>query len=273
MRKQFIKCPRKYIFMEITLEELFKGKATKIKNKQFFSTEQYVEPFLERMQKYTSDFRVQVKLPDQITTDINGNIITDDITYNRVYIQAVLPEEYTFNNHKEVIGMVYGIDTRKPIAKFFKGALNCACTNLCVFNPDALAIQEIAPETAINFKPLTRIAEMTSDVAQWLNTLSNTQFITNEQNINEHLGQWVRNSMNYEYDNGFGKVKIANSIPIDAYKLLFEKEDSPYYTGFGKDLSMFTVYNAFTQLLTDGLKKDVISQCEKTLLLKDILTL
>lgn len=259
--------------MEISVDELLKGKATKIKEKQFFATAKYAEPFLERMSKFTDDFRVQVKLPDQITTTPQGNIITDDITFNRVYIQAVLPEEYNFNNHQEVIGMVYGIDTRKPVAKFFKGALNCACTNLCVFNPDALAVQEMAPESAINFKPLNRIVEMTNDVAEWLRALSNTEFKCTEENVNEQLGKWVRNCINTSYDSGYGKVKLATSAPIDAYKFMFEKEDSPYYVGMGNETSMFTVYNAFTQLLTDGLKKDVISQCEKTLLLKEILGL
>ena len=41
----------------------------------------------------------------------------DDVTYNRVWIQAVLPDEYCFENHQEVIGMVYGLDVRKPIYK------------------------------------------------------------------------------------------------------------------------------------------------------------
>ena len=52
---------------EITLTELLAGRATRIKNREYFPTAAYVEPFLERVQKLTSEFRVQVQLPTQIT--------------------------------------------------------------------------------------------------------------------------------------------------------------------------------------------------------------
>ena len=85
--------------MELTLEEVLKGKATRIKNNEFFPTAAYVEPFIEKMSKFTSDFRIQAILPDQITKTDNGGIDYDDITYNRVWIQAVMPKEYSFDNH------------------------------------------------------------------------------------------------------------------------------------------------------------------------------
>ena len=131
--------------MEISLDQLLKGKQTSIKNKNYFQTAAYVEPFLERMSKLTDDFRVQVKLPDQITMDDEK----EDITYNRVIVQAVLPEELIID-HSQVVSMVYGLDVRKPVVKFYSGALDAVCTNLCVFSPDQLSCQEIEPETALN---------------------------------------------------------------------------------------------------------------------------
>ena len=109
--------------MEITLDELLRGKATRIKDRDYFPTEAYAEPFLETMSKFTSDFRVQVKLPDQITRTITGEYNTDDVTYNRVLIEAVLPDEYAWDNHDEVIGFLYGLDVRKPICKMYRGVL------------------------------------------------------------------------------------------------------------------------------------------------------
>lgn len=41
--------------MELTLEEALKGKATRIKNKDYFETKAYLEPFIERMSKFTDD--------------------------------------------------------------------------------------------------------------------------------------------------------------------------------------------------------------------------
>lgn len=259
--------------MEIDLKTLMQGKATKIKDKEYFATEAYVTPFIERMSKYTNDFRIQVKLPDQITKTQDGDINMDDITFNRVWIQAVLPEEYMFDNHSEVIGMVYGLDVRKPIVKLYRGGINMACTNLCVFNPEFLRVQDLEPKKAINFRSITEMMEQTNDLKVWLEKLHNTEFVCDETNINENLGKWIRNSMSRSYDNGYGKVKLASSVAIDAYKLLFEDEKSDYYTKIGGTTDMFTVYNAFTQLITNDKGRDIMNKCEKTLLLKNILDL
>ena len=261
---------------EITLNELLQGKQTRIKNRDYFSTKAYVEPFLERVQKLTSEFRVQIQLPTQITYTENGDINTEDITYNRVLVEAILPDEYKFSDdpHRAVIGMVYGIDVRKPVVKFFKGQERMSCTNLCVFSPQMLACQDLEPETPIDFNPLKRIIEQTDDTAAWMKKLIETEFDCGTQNVNESLGRWIRNCINYSYNNHYQPVKIACSTPIDAYKALFEKEDSDYYTGLNSgSISMYQVYNAFTQELTDGMKKDPFNIFEKTLLLKDILSL
>ena len=260
--------------MELTLNELLAGKATKIKSKEYFPTAAYVEPFLERAQRFTNEFRIQVQLPNQITYTADRNINTEDITYNRVLIEAVLPDEYKFNDdpHKAVLGMVYGIDVRKPVVKFFKGQERMSCTNLCVFSPQLLACQDLEAETAIDYKPFERIIEQTDDTSIWMKKLIESEFTCNTRNINESLGRWIRNCINYSFDNHYGKAKLAVSTPIDAYKSLFEKEDSEYYAGIDSgSISMYQVYNAFTQVLTDGMKKDPFNIFEKTLLLKDIL--
>ena len=260
---------------EITLTELLAGRATRIKNRDYFQTATYVEPFLDRVQKISKEIRVQVQLPTQITYTANGDINTEDITYNRVLIEAILPDEYKFNDdpHRAVLGMVYGIDVRKPVVKFFKGQERSACTNLCVFSPQLLSCQDLEPETQIDFKPLERIIEQTDDTATWLKKLIETEFDCSEHNVNESLGRWIRNCINYSFNNHYQPVKIACSTPIDAYKSLFEKEDDDYYVGLNGDTSMYQIYNAFTQVLTDGMKKDPFNIFEKTLLVKDILDL
>lgn len=259
--------------MTINLTELLAGRATRIKNKEYFQTAAYVEPFLERLQKLTSSFRINAVTPSQITYTGDGNLSTEDITYNRVTIEAILPDTMKINGdeHKEVIGMVYGLDVRKPVVKFYHGRERCVCTNLCVFSPSLLACQDIEPETAIDFKPLERIIEQTDDTVAWLKKLIDMEFTCDDYNINESLGKWIRNCINYSYDNRYGKVKVACSTPIDAYKDLFEKEDSDYFIGNESSVSMYQIYNSFTQQLTDARKKDAFNVFEKTLLLKDIL--
>jgi hypothetical protein len=257
--------------MEITIDELLKGKATKIKEKAFYQTEAYVTPFLDRMQKITNDFKVKVELPDQITVTQKDDVDFDDITYNRVWIQGVLPQEYDIENHQDVIGMVYGLDVRKPIVKFYRGGLNRACCNLCVFNPSFLSCQDIYPEAPIDYVPVDDLIRKASELKQWLNTLHSTTFERSEQNINESLGLWVRRCLSVVYSNGFGKVKLAVSTAVDAYKLLFEDGESPYYVHQGEHTDMFNVYNAFTDIISNDKDKDIINKAEKCLLLKKIL--
>lgn len=259
--------------MKLELSELLKGKATKIKDREYFQTEAYVTPFLERMQKITSDFRVEVKLPDQITVTKKEDLDFDDVTYNRVWIQAVLPESYTVENHDEVIGMVYGIDTRKPVAKFYRGGLNRACTNLCVFSPSYLAVQEMKSAEAISFKSLDNIMDKANEIKVWLDKLHSISFSRDYVNINESLGRWVRNALHVKYENGFSPVKLGVPNVVDAYKLLFEDAKSPYYVSADRDTDMFNVYNAFTEIISNKDQKDIINKCEKVLLLKDILSI
>lgn len=251
--------------MEIDLNTLLKGKQTSIKNKNYLQTAAYVEPFLERMSKLTNDFKVQVKSPDQITREND----IEDITYNRVIVQAILPEELIID-HSQVIAMVYGLDVRKPVAKFYSGALDTVCTNLCVFSPDQLSCQEIEPESPLNYKSLNSIIDNIESTVEFIRKMQNTRINCSYQNTSEQLGNWIKKCMNFSFDKGFGKVKLSTSTPIDAYKLLFEDEDSRYLVK-GADCNMYNVYGAFTQIITDGLKRDVMNQFEKTSLVKQIL--
>lgn len=255
--------------MEIGINQLLTGKPTRIKNKDYFPTRGYVEPFLERMSKITDDFRVQVKLPDQVTRTIGDGVNEDDITYNRVLIQGVLPN--SFDNHQEVIGMVYGLDVRKPIMKIYRGAINCACTNLCIFDPSFLNVQFIEPDKGLNFKPIEYLLERESDMKLMLDSLRETVWQGSPQNIESNLGRWIRAALSSEYEMGYGKIKLGTDTVIKAYSSMFIDKESPYYIGEGNDIDMFTVYNAFTELISNDGGKDIMNKCEKTILLRQIL--
>lgn len=255
--------------MEVTLNQLLEGKATRIKNKDYAPTRSYVEPFLERMSKITNDFRVQVKLPDQVTCTSGEGERHDDITYNRVLIQAVLPNK--FDNHQEVIGMVYGLDVRKPLIKIYRGAINCACTNLCIFDPSFLNVQFIEQGKGISYKPVEYLMERESEMQLMLETLHNTEWDGSVQNIESNLGRWIRSALLSEYENGYGKIKLGTDIVIKAYSSMFVDQESPYYIGEGNNVDMFTVYNAFTELISNDNGKDIMNKCEKTILLRQIL--
>ena len=249
--------------MEITLNELLNGQATMIKNKEYLTTKEYVQPFLDQMSGITNDFRVNIKLPDQITKiDDNQNI-----TYNRVLIQAVLPKEYRVDEHDEVIGMLYGLDVRKPISKLYRGYLNSACTNLTVFDPKWLVVSEIKPSESITLDT-KKLMELPSSFETTLKKLK-TEFIAQDK-VTERLGSWVDASLRYNYYNGMQNVKISPNVPVEAYKSLFIDESSEYFVPSSKEASMFEVYNAFTQVITDD-TKDIMNRFEKTMMVNTLL--
>lgn len=257
--------------MNITIEQLLKGKATKIKDKEYNPTEAYVVPFLERMENkfHNVKYNCKVELPKQITIDPTK---VEDITYNRVWIEAVLPEEFCVDNHDRAFGMVYGLDVRVPIVKFYNSAVNRACTNLCVFNPNDLSVQPIEEKKAIDYRDLDRIIERQSEIKVFLDKLKNFTFNCSADSVAESLGYWINNSIDDSYNNGITKASIATSTIISAYKLLFKNQNNEYFVGIDNpnNTTMFNVYNAFTQIITHK-DTDIVNKAEKELLLLRIL--
>ena len=85
-----------------------------------------------------------------------------------------------------------------------------------------------------------------------------------------YLGEWVDYALRENEDYGFGKVKIAVSTPIDAYKSLFIDSDSDYYHPEGIDPTLYDIHNSFTQIITDD-KKDLMNKFEKTMIINRLL--
>lgn len=249
--------------MEISANQLLEGKSTILKNKEYFPTKTYVEPFFDKMSKITNDFVVQVKEADQMSVTKDSK----DIIYNRVWIQAVLPEE-NIGGHREVYGLVYGIDARKPVAKIYRGALNMACLNLCVFNPSWLSVQELKPDEPINYEVLKELIAKEDNVKLILDKMKSEYMPREDHKI--QLGDWVDFTIRHYDDRGFGKVQIASSVPITAYKDLYIDTESKYYVPEGIDPTKFQVYNAFTELITHD-KKDILNVTDKTILLSEML--
>lgn len=250
--------------MEISAKELLEGKSTIIKNKEYFPTKTYVEPFLEKMSKFTDKFIIQVKEADQMSVTKDSK----DMVYNRVWIQAVLPEKYTVDNHDETYGLVYGLDARKPVAKIYRGTLNRACLNLCVFNPSWLHVQELQPDAPIDYSMLKELVQKENDMHLIIERMKQEYMIREDKKL--HLGDWIDFSIRQYDDRGFGKVQIASSVPINAYKDLYLDTDSKYYIPEGINPTKFQIYNTFTELITHD-KKDILNTADKTLLLSKML--
>ena len=256
--------------MKLTIDQLLQGKATRIKDKEYFKTEQYVVPFLDRMSKLTNEFIIQAKPADQISLTVDGDVNFEDIIYNRVNIEAVLPDEYCFEGHQQVVGFVYALDTRKPVVKQYMGGLRTACLNLCTFNPAALSVQELEPETAINYNFLGHCLEIADNMGARLHELSSMEFT--KDMMYQELGYQIDNCINYKFHNDFGTIKLPESLPIEVYKNLFYNEKSEYFTKDDR-VSGFDVYQAYTDIICNGKSKDLVNRFEKTLLVSRIMGL
>lgn len=254
--------------MEVTLEQVMLGMPTKIKDKEYFETKAYIEPFLERMSKYTDNFTIQVRPADQISLNKDGGVNFENIVYNRVWIEALLPDEYAYEGHQQSVSLLYALDTRKPLYKIFKNTVRMACLNMCVFSPEHLQVSELEPETAMNYSFVNQVMELTDNTKLMLEKLSNTYIKRSE--ITDRLGQWVDNSLEASFNSGFGKVQLADSTAISAYKALVKDEKSDYYTKEG-DICMFDAYNAFTDIITHDKGRDIVNKFEKIWLVKQIM--
>jgi len=252
--------------MEITPDLLLKGKPTIIKGKQYLPTAEYVQPFFDEMAKFTDQFIVKVQTPDQVTLT-DGD---EDITYNRVWVQAVMPEKYTIDNHSEVYSLLYGLDVRTPVYKVARHYLNNACLNLCVFNPSWLSVTELQEGETFKYS-IKSLMEATNDVELRLRKMKNTFLDRDPDSIHLLLGEQIEKVMNLEWSNLSGKTKLSVATVVDAFKSVYVDTRSPYYTKDTEECSVFNYYNAFTEIIRDS--KNFFNNIESTLLLNSLFNL
>ena len=255
------------------LKTIYTGHATVIKNKEYFSAKNYIEPFIEKLKPYTEDIICFVKVADQLAID--DSICT---VYNKVLIMGIFPKEYNItinqNNtseiYRRVVCMSYALDVKNPTCKFYTGVIDNDL-NFYAFGNNCCNIQKIEPETALDYSFVnTIINNGLSDLCElMLNQIVN---ITVDKNtLISTLGEWVDSSIKKEYINDAGKVKLSVNIPIDAYKKLVIDKDSNYYSD-NQFISLLNILRSFISQITED-EKDIINRYEKTQLINNILKL
>lgn len=231
--------------MEITLDALKLGKSTIIKDKTYLSTWEYVEPFISQLSKYTNKFICKVQPPKQLTISNQR----EDITYNKVWIQAILP-----NN--EVYGFVYALDVKTPVFKVYRAYLDPEIRLTKVFDGNWIQTGLLSPTEKPEFS-IQNLMTSTSTIKIKSEVLSNTSFSLETRDINEFLGRCINRSLLYEYKSIGGKVKISPSCIIKAYQETFNNLE--------KSITWSTFYNSLCKEINDD--KDLVNIFEKTLLI------
>lgn len=244
--------------MEITLDLLLKGKPTIIKGREFLSTKDYVEGFIQEMSKFTKKFIVNVSLPTQLTLTNKE----EDITFNKVWIQAVIPGS---GEMREVINLVYALDIKKPCYKVFRTYTIDECH--FVFNKEWNKDYLIEDDAPFKF-PIKELMEKPSDIASVIAKMKST-FISDDCR-HDYVGKLFEKCLLLEEDSLSGKVKLSPNIVIKAYENIYLNSTSKLYK---KDQEA-TVYEFFIALLDqvrEGYKKDISNVFEKTYLVNNLI--
>ena len=253
--------------MEITISKLLEGKCTVIKENEYLSTKDYVSPFIELMKKFTNNFSVQVQLPSQLT-------ITDsekDITYNRVWIQAILDNQKY--GYLETINLVYALDVRKPIYKIFKAYKDGKTGNLFAFNSQWINVYELKPgEKFVEFDNVVKyLLELTDDSEIIFDKLEKAKLSSKATDRQQQLGKLIENSMTFEINNKGGKIKIAPAMVLKAFQNVYMDSSSRNYITDQEECTRLNYLDAFSSLITED-DKDIVNRFEKNLLVYQMFT-
>lgn len=259
--------------MTESLEVIYKGHATVIKNKQYLTPEEYIQPFVERLAPYTDKFICQVKPAEQLTVD--GEI---KMIYNKVLVMGIFPEEYDvvckkFKNDyhfHRIVAMAYGLDCRVPYCKFYTGVVDDEM-NFYAFGGDCINLQKITEDSAIDYEQVDVIVKngLSDNCPEMLQQFD--EMFTSETVMKQHLGDWIDFTLRKEYINDSGKVKLSSTMAVNAYKDLMLDKDCDYYSD-EPEKSMHLIYSAWANQIVHD-EKDLTNRYEKTQLLNQLLKL
>lgn len=251
--------------MKESLQNIYKGCSTTIKNKSYFSTKQYVEPFVNAVTNFADKFVCEVKVADQL--EGNGS----NLIYNKVLVTGIFKSDYDFDvndiTYHRVICMAYSLDTRKPMCKFYTGVVD-PDLNFYAFGDECMSIQEIESDNAIDYSSVSTVINngLKDNCQSMINQLPNLTL----KNSPDTLGSWVDFSIRKEYYNEAGKVKLSSSVPIEVYKDMTMDKDSDVYTEGA--LPMQKVLQTFSYHINLD-SKDLTNRYEKIQLINKLLGL
>lgn len=257
--------------MKISLQDLYKGFATIIKDKNYFTAKEYIEPFIQKVQDEFPNLICYGKSAEQLSK----TSATIQMVYNKVLVIAyssdkVYQDPSITDTYHRAVCMTYALDVRKPTAKFYTGLVD-QNNNFYCFSLDDCVVQVIEPDTALNYTSIPNLINKFKSphvTVQMVETMYKTVF--NQNNMLNILGNWVDKAIQTEWINDSGKIKVSVDRVLDVYQELWIKKDSPHL--LKPDDKIIKVYQTFISKITED-SKDLNNRCEKTLIINKILGL
>lgn len=214
---------------------------------QFGTPSEYINPFID----------IAGAMFPNISVRTSGKVENgeDDGDLNTAYARGLV--EMTGSNVdgiKSIFGILYSLDTQKPIYKIYAGTEVVACTNLCVFRADELFTGFILDGMS---KGIIFAKQVISQYEKIFQEYMKIQKSLENNIVKTHdiLGKLL----NYSIKNNY-----LGTTPIVYAAKELQSSDSPYYAK-DNECSMWNIFNAITQNLSH--KADIADKASKTALL------
>ena len=111
---------------------------------------------------------------------------------------------------------------------------------------------------------IKELMEKPFDIKQRLKVMKNTFISADIEDTHKLLGKLINRSLQYEYRNVGGKIKISPSDVIKAFEDIYLDSSSHYYIQPTVEGSLHNYYGALCSQITKS--KDIINRFEKTIL-------
>ena len=111
---------------------------------------------------------------------------------------------------------------------------------------------------------IKELMEKPFDIKQRLKVMKNTFISADIEDTHKLLGKLINRSLQYEYHNIGGKIKISSTDVIKTFEDVYLDSTSHYYVQPTVEGSLHNYYGAFCSQITNS--KDIINRFEKTIL-------
>jgi hypothetical protein len=202
----------------MTVQELFDTKAYVKQGITYQTPKQLLDPFISKMSKYTDKFIV--KTSEKVT---NAN---EDESINEAFGRVLIQTDFSGNDMDGMyknVGVVYSVDSLKPIIKVYTGTIVSACTNMTVFNADHVFSGDLGAGTG---RPLDYLDEYLTGMEKTLDAYRATKAhllgdIYSKERVHDFLGGLLEFSIKNK--------ALGTTAVMSAAKSLYDNSSKYYF--------------------------------------------
>ncbi|KKN88738.1 hypothetical protein LCGC14_0246290 [marine sediment metagenome] len=222
----------------------------------FNSPKKYIEPFMERVEKLSPSWITDVSAVVS-NAEEEGDMNT---AYGRVLVQGLLPGLGT-DDSRGIIGMVYALDTVKPVVRVFTGQNVSVCMNLCIFGTSHLFSADLlGGGMDAAYKKVEEYVEGKEEEVKFyvdtIGELKSTEY--DSKQVDEIVGALLREALT---------GKLGSSSIIAATRKL--NNPSSRYSMVDGHTTGWNIYNAVTEHISH--KVDIFDRAVKTQILSSLM--